>query len=824
MSNLTHDDPRLTAYALGELPASERALMESELINSPELRAEVELIRALSGNLSAELSKELGSTPTLTRPQRAAIVRAATPRAWRVIGWSVITAAAASIALMVMMPERALMAPPSQSFAMKPLSEADSGPTGASFDASGSTIAPSAPSAPSAATLPTVVPSAPLLARVDKDAARFSLQDPTKKPGQEFSRKAEKEYAEETNAPTAREEKIITNKKAIPPPVTVAAATQTKNSPIVGNTVGEDMKLTMRAQDKPAATDSVAVEIGEESGSTGAFTSIGASDEARRDDAARAEKSVTSTPSSVAVNGAFSSSAKAKDSNNEKTHIAPVARSPDFRFQPTSEEAPAVPPATVGGEAYNQRLDHIFRASRSEPLSTFGLDVDTASYGNVRRMIDAGRLPPRDAVRVEEFVNYFPYNIPVPQDGEAFGVTVEVAPCPWEPAHRLARIAVRGKAVTEATRQPLNLVFLVDVSGSMQPDNRLPLIKTGLTLLANNLTKDDKVSIVTYAGSAGVVLPATSGADVRTILKAVDRLSANGSTNGGSGIQLAYDAAQAGFVRGGVNRVILCTDGDFNVGVTNRDELVRMVQTRAKNGIFLTVLGVGEDNLKDATMELLADKANGNYHYIDTSAEARKVLVEQMSATLVTIAKDVKAQVEFNPARVGAWRQLGYEKRQLAARDFNDDRKDAGEIGAGHVVTMLYELVPATALVGEEALRYQTEPPAAVAPTVHGDELLTVKLRYKAPDSNTSRLVQGVVTDNQVRGTPSEDQRFASAVAAFAMRLRGTEAMALDWRSIRDLAHEAVGQDPQGYRREFVQMVERVGALNYSRPKMRDDK
>ena len=381
---------------------------------------------------------------------------------------------------------------------------------------------------------------------------------------------------------------------------------------------------------------------------------------------------------------------------------------------------------------------------------------------------------------------------------------------------------MRGKAVTEATRQPLNLVFLVDVSGSMQPDNRLPLIKTGLTLLANSLTKDDKVSIVTYAGSAGVVLPATSGADVRAILKAVDHLSANGSTNGGSGIQLAYHAAHESFVRGGVNRVILCTDGDFNVGVTNRDELVRMVQTQAKQGIFLTVLGVGEDNLKDATMELLADKANGNYHYIDTSAEARKVLVEQMSATLVTIAKDVKAQVEFNPARVGAWRQLGYEKRQLAARDFNNDRKDGGEIGAGHLVTILYELVPATALVGEEALRYQTEPPAAVAPTVHGDELLTVKLRYKAPDSNTSRLVQGVVTDSQVRGTPSEDQRFASAVAAFAMRLRGAEAMALDWRSIRDLAHGAVGQDPQGYRREFVNMVERVGALNYSMPKMRE--
>ncbi len=821
MSNLTHDDPRLTAYALGELPAAERAVIESELANNPELRAEVELIRALSGNLSAEFSKELGSTPTLTRPQRAAIVRAATPRAWRVIGWSVITAAAASIALMVMMPAGTLVERAPERLAMNSLSKTDAEPKAASF-------APAVTTAtPSAATLPPVVSAAPLLARADKDAERFSLQDPTKKPGQPTLSQSEKEYNEATNALTAREEQVTADRKAAASPVEVAAVAKAKSLPSEENAAHQDEKLALRAQGKSSATDS-AIAIGEGSSSSGSFTRTGAPDDSRRADLARADVVSAvkpAAPASPMLASKLESSpaaTPARDADEARKRTDRVIRSPEFQFQPPSNDAPALPPATVGGEAYNQRLDHIFRASRSEPLSTFGLDVDTASYGNVRRMIDAGRLPPRDAVRVEEFVNYFPYTIPAPQDDEAFGVTVEVAPCPWEPAHRLARIAVRGKAVSEATRQPLNLVFLVDVSGSMQPDNRLPLIKTGLTLLANSLTKDDKVSIVTYAGSAGVVLPATSGADVRTILKAVDRLSANGSTNGGSGIQLAYDAAKAGFVRGGVNRVILCTDGDFNVGVTNRDELVRMVQTQAKQGIFLTVLGVGEDNLKDATMELLADKANGNYHYIDTSAEARKVLVEQMSATLVTIAKDVKAQVEFNPARVGAWRQLGYEKRQLAARDFNDDRKDGGEIGAGHLVTILYELVPATALVGEEALRYQVEPPATVAPTVYGDELLTVKLRYKAPDSNTSRLVQGVVTDSQVRGTPSEDQRFASAVAAFAMRLRGAEAMALDWRSIRDLAHGAVGQDPQGYRREFVNMVERVGALNYSMPKMRE--
>jgi Ca-activated chloride channel family protein len=411
-------------------------------------------------------------------------------------------------------------------------------------------------------------------------------------------------------------------------------------------------------------------------------------------------------------------------------------------------------------------------------------------------------------------VNYFSYDVPPPQNGEAFGVTVEVSACPWQPAHQLARIAVRAQDVAPATRPTQNLVFLIDVSGSMQPENRLPLIKTGLSLLTTTLRDQDRIAIVTYANSANVVLPSTAGTDQRTILKAIDGLTADGGTNGGSGIQLAYQAARERFVPGGINRVILCTDGDFNVGVTNRDELVGTVQERAKQGIFLTVLGVGQDNLKDATMELLADKANGHYHYLDTIAEARKVLIEQGGGTLMTVAKDVKAQVEFNPARIAAWRQLGYEKRALAAQDFNDDRKDAGEVGAGHQVTMLYELVPATVTPAGEGLRYQVEPPPiAAGQPGYQDELMTVKVRYKAPDAQVSRLVQGVVTDAQVRRTPSDDQTFAAAVAAFALRLRGAGAMPLDWSAIRGLANGVRGRDPQGYRQEFVTLIERVARL-----------
>ncbi|MBA3698987.1 MAG: von Willebrand factor type A domain-containing protein [Planctomycetes bacterium] len=763
MNTLTHEDPRLTAYALGELPVAERAAIEQLLARNPALRAEVDQIRALSGDLVRELATDLAETPSLTLPQRTSIAVAAQPRRWRAaVGWSVFTTAAAATIVFFIMPSIGLVGERSpEALAMTPM-------------------------------------------RIT------SIDQPS------------------TAAPQQETVRVVNH---VPVEINISEAAVA--APVNQFDVLLDAQVTTsdgREADFAKGRDEAVTSS--ETGSTGAFMAIGEGGGTRvRIARSRTDALPPSQPSAAPVAEPAADAAtvgmygrRSGGPPAERTPGArPAAKTEGFRLAPSPTE-PTTPAVTPGGEAYNQRADHGFQPALDASLSTFGLDVDTASYGNVRRMIEGGALPPRDAVRVEELVNYFPYgDVPAPANGEAFGVMVEISPCPWQPAHKLARIAVKAKAVV--TRPALNLVFLVDVSGSMKPDNRLPLVKTGLSLLANTLNEHDQVTIVTYAGSAGVALPTTRGNDQRAILKAVDRLTADGGTNGGSGIQMAYDAARAGFVRGGVNRVILCTDGDFNVGVTNRDELVRMVQARATEGVFLTVLGVGQDNLKDATMELLADKANGHYHYLDTIAEARKVLIEQLSGTLVTVAKDAKAQVEFNPARIAAWRQLGYEKRQLAAQDFANDRKDAGEIGADHVVTVLYELVPVEFAnrtpVIEDGLRYQPQRPPApvVVAEGHANELLTVKLRYKEPTGSVSKLVQGVVTDEQVRQSPSVDQRFAGAVAAFALRLRGNQAMGMDFPAIASEARRALGSDPQGYRKEFVNLVERAAAIQGTSPR-----
>ena len=368
-------------------------------------------------------------------------------------------------------------------------------------------------------------------------------------------------------------------------------------------------------------------------------------------------------------------------------------------------------------EAYDRIVENPFLAVMQNPLSTFSIDVDTASYANARRFLNQGMLPPPDAVRIEEFVNYFLYRYEPPKDKETpFAAAVTIADCPWTPEHRLARIGIKGWEMPRSERPASNFVFLLDVSGSMQPQNKLPLVKQSIRMLTEQLDERDRVAMVVYAGASGLVLPSTSCDDKRAIYEALDRLDAGGSTNGGAGIQLAYDVATQNFLPGGVNRVVLASDGDFNVGVTDQGSLTRLIEEKAKSGVFLTVLGYGMGNVKDATMEKLADKGNGNYAYIDTLNEAKKVLVEQMQGTLVTIAKDVKIQVEFNPAQVSAYRLLGYENRMLRAEDFNDDTKDAGEIGAGHTVTALYELVPAGQEIptpAVDALKYQSAAPAA---------------------------------------------------------------------------------------------------------------
>ena len=461
-------------------------------------------------------------------------------------------------------------------------------------------------------------------------------------------------------------------------------------------------------------------------------------------------------------------------------------------------------------EAYEYTEDNSFLAVTDKPLSTFSIDVDTASYANVRRFLDGGSLPPTDAVRVEEMINYFSYDYAPPTGDTPFATHVEVAGCPWATDHRLVRVGLKGRQLPAEDRPATNLVFLLDVSGSMNDSRKLPLVKDALGMLANQLGVDDRVAIVVYAGASGLVLPSTSGGDRQAIRDAMRRLKAGGSTNGAAGIELAYETARANFIDGGVNRVVLATDGDFNIGVTDQGELVRLVQDQADSGVFLTVLGFGMGNYKDSTLEKLADEGNGNYAYIDGRAEARKVLVDQVQGTLVTIAKDVKIQVEFNPAQVAHYRLIGYENRLLEDRDFNDDSKDAGDIGAGHTVTALYEVVPpGVELAGPDVdpLKYQQVP--ELSESAAAGELLTLKLRYKQPDGDTSQLLTFPVRDaGRGYAQASADFKFAASVAAFGMLLRSSPHRGTaTYDGVLELAGEGAVRDPHGYRAQFIELV-----------------
>jgi Ca-activated chloride channel homolog len=482
----------------------------------------------------------------------------------------------------------------------------------------------------------------------------------------------------------------------------------------------------------------------------------------------------------------------------------------------------------IGTENYAPINENAFLSPRQHPLSTFSIDVDTASYSNVRRFLTNGQLPPADAVRIEELVNYFRYEYPPPKAGEPFSVSMEVAECPWREGHRLLRVGLKGREVPRTQRPASNLVFLLDVSGSMADENKLPLLKTAMKMLVGELGEDDRVSIVTYAGEAGLKLSPTRGHQQAQITRVIDSLHAGGSTNGSAGIELAYEQATSSFIAGGTNRVILCTDGDLNVGVTSDEALTKLIKQKAKSDVFLSVLGFGTGNLKDGKLERLADNGNGLYAYIDSVREARKVLVEQLTGSTITIAKDVKIQIEFNPAQVAAYRLLGYENRVLAAQDFNNDKKDAGEIGAGHTVTALYELVPVSDASQKRAvvepLKYQEsgirsqesvasgrrEPPDNVA-----RELLTLKLRYKQPDGDTSKLLEYPLSDRGGSfGSASTDFQFAAGVASFGMILRGSEHRGTsNLAAVAEIASSALGTDPGGYRAEFVDLVRKAQTL-----------
>ena len=527
--------------------------------------------------------------------------------------------------------------------------------------------------------------------------------------------------------------------------------------------------------------------------------------------------------SSVVVTGAPERRSERMDSMAYGTNVAVAVQSGAVGVMKAAPTSPSntsvahdrdvrIPREPGNREQYANIVENPFLDAARTPLSTFAIDVDRAAYANVRRFLDQGMRPPRDAVRIEELVNYFTYDYAAPARGDdPLTVTVETHDAPWQPAHRLVRIGMQAQRLTLAELPPANLVFLIDVSGSMQTANKLPLVIQSLRLLTKQLREQDHVAIAVYAGAAGLVLPSTPGSDKARIMAALDRLQAGGSTNGAAGLRLAYETAREHFVEEGANRVILATDGDFNVGTTSDSDMIQLIEAERKSGVNLTVLGFGMGNIRDAMMEQIADKGNGQYAYIDNLAEAQKSLVREMSGTLFTLAKDVKLQVEFNPARVRSYRLIGYENRALRDEDFNDDTKDAGELGAGNSVTALYEVELTDAAIRAntgtvDPLRYGTtrEPSrVAIRPT---DELAFVKVRYQPARGGRSTLRTWAVTESSAR--PSTDYTFASAVAGFGLLLRDSEHKGrITWPEVRALAERGLGADPTGDRAAFLRLV-----------------
>ncbi len=459
-------------------------------------------------------------------------------------------------------------------------------------------------------------------------------------------------------------------------------------------------------------------------------------------------------------------------------------------------------------EGYSIIHENGFKEAIKSPLSTFSIDVDAASYANVRRFLNTGQKPPIDAVRIEEMINYFNYDYPQPDNNHPFAIYQEMAHCPWNEENMLLHIGLQGETIEMENLPPSNIVFLLDVSGSMSSSNKLPLLKKAFKLLVQQLREDDRVAIVVYAGSSGLVLPSTKGSDKQKIIESLERLNAGGSTAGAAGLKLAYQVASEHFIKGGNNRIILATDGDFNVGQSSNAEMERLIEKEREKGIFISVLGFGMGNYQDNKMEIIADKGNGNYAYIDNILEAKKVLVNEFGGTLFTIAKDVKIQIEFNPALVESYRLIGYENRLLNDEDFEDDKKDAGELGSGHTVTALYEIKLANnTSLKKNDLKYQTTNLNNLAK--EGDEVATVKFRYKKPDGNKSILLEEIIPfKNNYINEMSDNFKFSAAVASFGMLLRNSEYKGnATYKSVIDLAQKSKGKDAEGYRSEFIQLI-----------------
>ena len=783
------DDPKLTAYALGELNPPEREEIEKFLHDNEEAKAYVDEIRDLGGILEGSLEKE--SMPDgqseVNIPGVIGSVRNVFKPHWsrKLISYPVAMGAVAALLLVVFLPvylnDSSVLMPREESRDREPYR----------------------------------------VSIVDKNEGSSEaiqlLTESSAAPAQEVEEEV-KTLGKEKN--DMGRQPVATNQVA----VVAQAKPEVRSRP---GTKGEVAKMS------PAVSR---ISVDEMEGdrdvvATSKFEVVSDKDDrylkTNSISAVGIGKEIQKVPMSISVMGedflqdAGSASVKKLQRYQAEGSDVRMKSILSHPVPPVFEE----PPARNGRpdfntEAYDRILENAFLAVQENPLSTFSIDVDTASYANMRRFINAGQLPPKGAVRIEELINYFSYDYPEPEaKGEdPFSASMEVGPAPWKEGHQLVRIGLRGESVSVEERPKANLVFLLDVSGSMNSPNKLPLVKQAMRVLVEHLQTEDRVAIAVYAGASGLALPSTSIKKKREIFGALERLSAGGSTNGGMGIQLAYDVAKAHFVKDGVNRVILCTDGDFNVGTTNQDSLVELIEEKAKTGTFLTVLGFGMGNYKDSTLEKLADHGNGNYGYVDSLAEAKKLLGSQIDGTLVAIAKDVKIQVEFNPASVKAYRLIGYENRVLAKEDFNDDTKDAGEIGAGHTVTALYEIVPMDVdieLPPVDHLKYQK--PLARLKTKNRDmekelELLTLKLRYKEPTGDTSELMEIPLLANEpTLDEVSKDFKFAAAVAGFGMLLRDSDYKGdLSLDRVIELAGQGLGSDEKGERMEFLSIVKQV--------------
>jgi Ca-activated chloride channel family protein len=840
MTHINPDDPKWTAYIFDELDAADRDAVERELEASEEARMLVEELRFAADLTKMELRQAVTITP-LTPQQRESIresVRVREPRRWfgaRPSIWAVgfATAAVATVALAVLVRL----------------------PSAQRLDKRTSATAPIEVAQAPQPELPLQLPPAPATAEPVKPDSEFKLRyehpaisqvSPTQTAEPQIARSdAKKELLIEPpkDAPpmgTPQPLPVPAPPIAVPE-IRIAATTRVFGS-VQDATASYIPGVTITATNQQTGTAETTVTnetgaysfeglqpgnyklTGELPGfQTGVYNGIrvAANAQAKQDmtlQVAAAAETVEVTAKLDQLNASMSSARGAAQGLRQQALSAlPLSSRDEPRRAPGAPRAFDRNRADVvnRGEAYDAINDNPFLTVAQNPLSTFSIDVDTASYSNVRRFLNQNQSPPRDAVRIEEMINYFTYDYPQPSGNAPVGASIEAAAAPWNPQHRLVKIGIKARDIEARRRPPSNLVFLLDVSGSMQPAERLPLLKDAMRMLVEQLTADDRVTVVTYAGTTGVALRPTRGDQKDQILRLIDSLEAGGSTNGGSGIQLAYEQATANFIRGGVNRVILATDGDFNVGITDRNALLRLIEQRAKSGVFLTVLGVGMGNYKDATLEMLADKGNGNFAYLDTLNEARKVLVDQMNGTLVTMAKDVKVQVEFNPAVVDAYRLIGYENRALRNEDFNNDLKDSGDMGAGHTVTVLYEVVPRGVAInapgaGVDLLKYQQ--PAPPPPRSASNETLTVKIRYKEPSGNDSQLLSFPLVDReQTFERASADLRFAAAVASFGMILRdspykGTATIG----SVLNIAEDSLGADRSGYRREFLQLVQRA--------------